>query len=194
MSSNFLADITIESGEYEISNTESKEFLLALQNQNNEYFHALSNIKDNIFTETIFTPFLNTLDTKVFHKNNHLFFSFLGVKKQSSILHNVYGSYDKQTANLTAFPNLFMQISEINIDANEITLTNNSNTILPIKKSLMLMPQNIKIYTNSNKIILLEPNSNITLIGSKILPKKDKIQYIENIDFGYKAIIMLKSK
>ena len=198
ISKNFIshfADISDNTNNIDITT----EFKIAIETNNLEYFKKISSQNNNTlnnlekFKKNAFEPFKHKLDIFVFQKENHVFFSFLGLKKNSSVLYNIFGTYNKKTKKLENLPTLSIKIINLDKNAKTITIQNTSNTILPIKNSLMIMPQNIKI-ENINSVDfteLIKPNQKITFnileynINRLNNLSINKIDYIESIDFGY---------
>ena len=137
-----------------------------------------------------FSKFVQKIDIQIITKENFLFFSFLGIKENSTVLHNIYGIYNKDTDTIQTFPKITFQISDFKPENKTITLKNISKYAIPTDAYLMLLPQNIKIFSENNEQNMVLPNESITFIlknSSNKLPPKNAIQRIESIKFGYKA-------
>jgi len=148
-------------------------------------------IQENTLPEfNEFSKFVQKIDIQIITKENFLFFSFLGIKENSTVLHNIYGIYNKDTDTIQTFPKITFQISDFKPENKTITLKNISKFAIPTDAYLMLLPQNIKIFSENNEQNMVLPNESITFIfknSSNTLPPKNAIQRIESIKFGYKA-------
>ncbi len=190
---NDLADITEITKNTEISSNEKIQFNNAIELNNFEYFNSIATTSNIPLIEE-FTKYKNKIDIQTEIKSEYLFFSFLGLKPHSSILHNVYGSYSKNTQQIEIFPPLAFSIINFNKNTSSITLKNISKTIIPADKTLILLPKNIKIQSDNLNILL--PNESKKYFITQAIEEREEIEeiedtkFIESVNYGYKAKVM----
>ena len=174
---NSSADILME-------NTDSQCFS-ALETSNKKYFIDLSgNQNIDFFITDIVDQYPKKMDIVVLQKKNFLFYSFLGLKENSSVLHSVYGSWNSKTQKLTVADEIIFSIMVQ--ENNQIIFTNNSDIAIPIDNSFLLLPSEDKgIVTFSEDLLL--PGDSFIFTGEKRLP--EYIFLLESLSYGYKAII-----
>jgi len=148
-------------------------------------------IENNITPEfNEFSKFVHKIDINIITKENFLFFSFLGIKENSTVLHNIYGIYNKDINIIQKFPKITFQISDFKTANKTITLKNISKFAIPTGAYLILLPQNIKIFSENNEQNMLLPNESTQFIvknNSKKSLSINEIHFIESVKFGYKA-------
>jgi hypothetical protein len=86
---NIYSDITNIPDLSDASSISKKKFINALNNNNINYFRSITEDSSEL-NNSILIPFLHKIEIQVNEKDDFLFFSFLGVKKNSSILHKHY--------------------------------------------------------------------------------------------------------
>ncbi len=184
----YFSDITQNVQTREISNSEKNAFAKAIQTNDEHYFSSLTDTSSQKKLIQELQKFTHKLDITIETKNEYLFFSFLGLKPNSSFLHTVYGSYSKKNTHLILFPNLHVAIHDFNKNQLTLTITNTSDTILPADKDLILMPQNITI-TSEHKTVLLPHESKQYFLTKEINDTKH-ITFLESVKYGYKAKVI----
>ncbi len=180
---NYSANITDNTA---FSDEEKTTFVTALTENNTRYFSKLSS--GTILIDTL-NSFKHILDIKTETHEDSLFFSFLGLKKESSILHNVYGIYNKTKNTISLSPPLSVSL---NLDTQHatLTITNTSKEIFPADKTLIILPYNITI--QSDKTDILQENETKTYFITKELTQFPHITFIESVSYGYKAKVILQ--
>lgn len=183
----FLADEKQTASFFSLENKEIA-FKNALEKNDEQFFIDISNEMTEknreYFIENILKKYEKKMDISVFQKNNFLFYSFLGIKQNSTLLENVYGSWNAKTKKITTFDEITFSIMQQT--EHSITITNNSNIAVPVKQSFILIPSEIKgEITFSEKLLL--PGDSFIFTSEKNIP--ENIFQIESLYYGYKANI-----
>lgn len=160
-----------------------QEFAQAIKENNQNYFKNFDDNNDEWFSKTL-SPYPQKMEIKTFQKNNFIFFSFLGLQKNSSVLHSVYGSWNSKTQKLTSFDLITFSIMEKNNFS--VTLTNTSSIAIPLDDSFIGFPNDVKGEVIFSENLLL-PGDAFVFKSTDLL--SESLAQLENITYGYKAII-----
>lgn len=167
-----------------LSESFSEKFINALQENDTEFFTIISPEQSDAFVTEVITAYPKKMDLLVVEESPHLFFSFLGIRENSSILSPIYGTWNGKEKNLEY--NTPLSVSIMEQSDNSITFTNTSKTPFPVDDNTLLLPKDIKgSITFSNK--LLQPGDSFVFTSPQTIPPF--IFQIESLTYGYTATV-----
>lgn len=148
-------------------------------------------VKSEKYQEMMFLlteKFEHKMDIEVLQRNEFLFFSFLGIEKNSTVLHPVFGNWNNDTQKLTVFPQFSVSVME-NKERNgvhEIVFTNSSAFAFPVTEQLLLLPYEKEGYSPFSESLLL-PGDSFSFVADSFIPQK--LSHIESIQYGFSVKI-----
>lgn len=128
------------------------------------------------------------LEPKTVQERDQVFFSFLGIKQNSSVLHNAFGAFSISARKDFVFmPSFSARITKSTSDS--ITIQNTSGFSYPLDGVLLILPsdaQGTAIYEGN----LLDPQENATIYFEKSLPKE--LLILESLSHGFKVQLSME--
>jgi hypothetical protein len=156
---------------------------VALKNNDINFFSKLE-YKHYENIDSLTKIYQNKMDIYVYEDLSYIFFSFLAIKENSSVLIPVYGVIDKKLGLIEINPEISFSLDYIN--KNTLQFINNSNFPVPIDNSFLLLPDDIKGSIISNNDIMNRKDS-FKFVSETEIP--NTIKQLENITYGYKVIL-----
>ena len=95
-----------------LSESLSNKFHTALVDNDIDFFTILSPNDAAEFSETVLTPFPRKMDIVTLEDSSYLFFSFLGLQDESSVLKPMYGVWNPKYKSLTHSPAIMVSIMQ----------------------------------------------------------------------------------
>lgn len=156
---------------------------MALRNNDINFFSKLE-YKNYENIDSLTKEYKNKMDIYVYEDLNYIFFSFLAIKENSSVLIPVYGIIDKALGVIEVNPEISFSLDYIN--KNTLQFINNSNFPVPIDSSFLLLPDDIHGSIVSSRNVLNRKES-FKFVSEMEIPTG--IKQLENLTYGYKVIL-----
>lgn len=144
-----------------------------------------SSKEEENFIKTI-NEYEKIIDPNISISIHTTFFSFLGLKKETSILHSHYGILEKRNGkNIFIFDTPLTALI-IKKEEKSITVKNSSPVSIPLLGKTLLLPNDISGIWIS-KSTTLAPNETATLRFSNPIP--ENVPALENVSYGFKILL-----